>query len=61
MNTRTLTRRLDNLERRFGPVAEPMLITVFFVGPDGEREEGPTFQVGGNTPKSSQMSSDAPR
>lgn len=48
MITRTLARRLKNLEQRFKPGAEPMFITVVFVGENGERTEGFTFQVGGD-------------
>jgi hypothetical protein len=49
MSNRTLARRLTNLERRFGPRAEPMFISVVFVGLDGERKEGFTIQVGGDS------------
>jgi hypothetical protein len=47
MSNRTLARRLTHLERRFGSLVEPTFIRVVFVGPDGEREEGSTIQVGG--------------
>jgi hypothetical protein len=65
MNTRTLSRRLRNLERRLGALAPALTITVIFVGPDGACEEDFTFRVGGDNPsdqnRSRQNASGCPR
>jgi len=45
MISRTLARRLADLETQFLPSAEPWEIQIVFVSSDGGRKDGPTFSV----------------
>jgi hypothetical protein len=45
MISRTLARRLEQLETRLKPGAEPVIIQFVWVSSDGSREDGPTFSV----------------
>jgi hypothetical protein len=47
VTSRTLARRLNKLEERFSPAAEPMKIQVVFVEPDGTPNGGVEVLVGG--------------
>jgi len=40
MISRKLTRRLEELEARIAPAAEPRIIDVYYVSPDGTKELG---------------------
>jgi hypothetical protein len=44
MISRNLTRRLEELEARTAP-AEPIIIEITYVSPDGSEVEGPRFEV----------------
>jgi hypothetical protein len=41
--------RLERLESRFAPAAEPIVLQVVYIAPDGSSEEGPRYTVPGNT------------
>jgi hypothetical protein len=45
MISRTLARRLEQLEERLRPAAEPHIIQLVWVSGDGTRKDGPTFTV----------------
>jgi hypothetical protein len=44
MIRRNLTRRLEELEARLAP-AEPMIVQIAYVSPDGGEEDGPRFII----------------
>jgi hypothetical protein len=45
MIRRNLIRRLEELEARLAPAAEPMIFQITYVSPDGSEEDGPRFTV----------------
>ena len=45
MISRNLTRRLEELEARIAPAAEPVIIQITYVTPDGSEEDGPRIEV----------------
>ena len=45
MISRSLTRRLEELEARTAPEAERVIFEITFVSPDGRETEGPRFEV----------------
>ena len=47
MISKSLTRRLKNLESRTRAAAEPRVIQIRFVSPDGQVSDGPRITVGG--------------
>jgi hypothetical protein len=46
---RRLSARLERLGSRFAPAAEPIVLQVVYIAPDGSSEEGPRYTVPGNT------------
>jgi hypothetical protein len=42
---RNLTGRLERLETRLMPAAEPVIVQITYVSPDGSEENGPRFEV----------------
>ena len=47
MSRRNLTRRLEELEARIAPPAEPFMVQIVYVTPDGSEEpDGPPFEIG---------------
>jgi hypothetical protein len=47
MINRNLTRRLEELEARLAPAAEPMIFQITYVSPDGSEEDGSRFIIPG--------------
>jgi hypothetical protein len=45
MIRRNLIRRLEELEARLAPAAEPMIFQITYVSPDGSEEDGPRFTI----------------
>jgi len=45
MISKSLTRRLKDLEARIAPAAEPLIIQITYVSPDGSEEDGPRIEV----------------
>jgi len=45
MMSRNLTRRLEELEAQIAPAAEPLIIQITYVTPDGSEEDGPRIEV----------------
>jgi hypothetical protein len=45
MGSRTLLKRLKQLETQMMPAGEPLVIQVQFVSPDGSIEDGPRISV----------------
>jgi hypothetical protein len=45
MIRRNLTRRLEELEARIAPAAEPMIFQIIYVSPNGSEEDGPRFTI----------------
>ena len=45
MISRSLTRRLKDLEFHFRPAAEPVIAQIIYVSPDGSEEDGPRFII----------------
>ena len=45
MISRNLTRRLEELEARIAPAAEPLIVQITYVSPDGSEEDGPRIVV----------------
>src|ERR1017187_6960600 len=47
MIRRNLIRRLEELEARLAPAAEPMIFQITYVSPDGSEEDGLRFIIPG--------------
>ena len=45
MISRSLNRRLKDLEFHFRPAAEPVIAQIIYVSPDGSEEDGPRFTI----------------
>jgi len=45
MISKSLNRRLEDLEARFPPPHEPLILQIVGVSPDGSKTDGPTFIV----------------
>jgi hypothetical protein len=45
MISRSLNRRLRDLEFHFRPAAEPVIAQIIYVSPDGSEEDGPRFTI----------------
>jgi len=45
MIARNLIRRLEELEARTAPAAEPLIIQIVYVSADGSEEDGPRIEV----------------
>ena len=45
MLSRNLCRRLARLETRLVPAAEPVIVQITYVSPDGSEEDGPRFTI----------------
>jgi hypothetical protein len=45
MISRSLTRRLKDLEFHFRPAAEPVIAQIIYVSSDGSEEDGPRFTI----------------
>jgi hypothetical protein len=45
MISRKLTRRLEELEARLAPPAEPLIAQIVYVSPDGSEEDGPRYEL----------------
>ena len=45
MISRSLSRRLRDLESRFRPAAEAVVVEIQYVSPDGSEEDGPRFTI----------------
>jgi hypothetical protein len=45
MISKSLTRRLEELEARFPPPREPLILQIVGVSPDGSKTDGPMFIV----------------
>ena len=48
MISRRLAARLEQLESRFLPAGEPIVIQVIYFSPDGRPKEGPRYTLPGN-------------
>ena len=45
MSRRNLTRRLEELEARLAPPAEPLVAQIVYVSSDGSEEDGPRYEL----------------